>query len=111
MAIPANRPIIGIIVTHFSFGSFFASHGRSTSPFLTRREWKYLFGRDRIAEELPNDEAGRELSGDENGFILVEGAGETAAEVPSPSSNGLRSMVVEAIEANCMYGECWMFTR
>lgn len=28
--------------THFSRGSFLSSHGRSISPFLTRREWKYF---------------------------------------------------------------------
>ena len=33
-----------MIVTHFSLGSFLSSHGRSISPFLIRREWKYLGG-------------------------------------------------------------------
>ena len=70
-----------MIVTHFSLGSFFALHGCSTSPFFTLLEWKYLDGSPRTAEEEPNDEAGLELKGEENGFPL--GAG----EIPSP--NGL----------------------
>lgn len=70
-----------MIVTHFSFGSFFALHGCSTSPFLTRLEWKYLDGRARTADEEPKDDAGLELIGDEKGFVL--GAGEMS------SPNGL----------------------
>lgn len=30
------------MVIHFSFGLFFSSHGRSSSPFFLRREWKYV---------------------------------------------------------------------
>jgi hypothetical protein len=71
-----------MIVTHFSLGSTFAFHGWSTSPFRTRLEWKYLDGSPALrADEEPNDDAGLELNGDENGFTL--GAG----EISSP--NGL----------------------
>jgi hypothetical protein len=69
-------------VTHFSFGSTFALHGCSTSPFRTRLEWKYLCGRPRTADEEPNDDAGLELKGEEKGLPLP-GAG----EISSP--NGL----------------------
>ena len=71
------------MVTHFSLGSFFSLHGCSTSPFLTRREWKYLDGSARTAEDDPNEDAGRELKGDANGFV---GAGEIP--LPSPLLNG-----------------------
>lgn len=70
------------MVTHFSLGSFFDRHGCSTSPFLTRRLWKYLEGMPpRIADEEPKEEAGRELKGEEKG--LTRGAGEMS------SPNGL----------------------
>src|SRR5277367_4418896 len=71
----------GIMVTHFSFGSFLFFQGCSTSPFRTLLEWKYLCGiAPRMADEEPKDEAGLELKGEANGF--GRGAGEM------PSSNG-----------------------
>lgn len=79
---PSNRPIKGMIVTHFSFGSFLLFHGCSTSPFRTLLEWKYLDERPRTADDEPKDDAGLELKGEENGF--ARGAG----EMPS-SPNGL----------------------
>jgi hypothetical protein len=75
---PNNKPINGIIVTHFSFGSFFDLHGCSTSPFFTLLEWKYLWGSPRTADEEPNDEAGLELKGEAKGF------GRGAGEISSP---------------------------
>ncbi len=48
------------MVTHFSLGSFFASHGFSTSPLCTLLEWKYLDGRALTAEEEPKEDAGLE---------------------------------------------------
>jgi hypothetical protein len=69
-------------VTHFSFGSTFALHGCSTSPFRTLLEWKYRCGRPRTADEEPNDEAGLEPKGEEKGLPLP-GAGEMS------SPNGL----------------------
>jgi hypothetical protein len=68
MAVPNARPINGMMVTHFSFGSFLANQGFSTSPFRTLLEWKYLDGIGRTAEEEPSDDAGLELSGDAKGF-------------------------------------------
>lgn len=60
------------MVTHFSFGSFFSSHGLSNSPFLTLLEWKYLFGMGRVnAEDEPSVEADREAEGVENGFVRI----------------------------------------
>lgn len=73
MANPMANPINGIIVTHFSFGSTFAIHGFSTSPFRTRLEWKYLEGSARTAEEDPSDDAGRDVKGEEKGFDLGAG--------------------------------------
>ena len=67
-----------MIVTHFSFGSFFALHGCSTSPFRTLLEWKYLDGSPRTADEEPNDDAGLELKGEAKGF------GRGAGEISSP---------------------------
>jgi hypothetical protein len=83
IANPTAKPIKGIMVTHFSFGSFFANHGRSTSPFFTRLEWKYLEGSPRTADDEPNDDAGLELKGEANGFAFVLGAGDMS------SPNGL----------------------
>jgi hypothetical protein len=68
-----------MIVTHFSLGSTFDIHGRSTSPFRTLLEWKYLEGSARTADEEPNEEAGLELKGDEKGFVFVLGAGEMSS--------------------------------
>lgn len=68
-------------MTHFSLGSFFVRHGCSTSPLRTRREWKYLEGRERTADDEPNEDAGLELKGDEKGLPL--GAGDMS------SPNGL----------------------
>lgn len=66
------------MVTHFSLGSFFDLHGCSTSPLRTRLEWKYLEGTPaRTADEEPNDDAGLELNGEENGLTL--GAGEMSS--------------------------------
>ena len=63
-----------MIVTHFSFGSFFAFHGCSTSPFRTLLEWKYLEARPpRTADEEPNEDAGLEVKGEAKGF--ARGAG------------------------------------
>ena len=41
---PSTIPTIGITSTHFSRGSLFflSNHGFFASPFLIRREWKYL---------------------------------------------------------------------
>lgn len=56
--------MIGMIVIHFSFGSFEVSHGLSTCPFFTRREWKYLptpaefTARDEFAAEADVDAYG-----------------------------------------------------
>lgn len=62
---PIKIPMMGRIVTHFSFGSFLSSHGFSTSPFLILREWKYLWlrvSRERpSALELPKLDAGLEI--------------------------------------------------
>ena len=62
---PIKIPMMGRIVTHFSLGSFFSSHGFSTSPFLILREWKYLWlrvSRERpSALELPKLDAGLEI--------------------------------------------------
>lgn len=66
-------------MTHFSFGSFFDLHGCSTSPFRTRLEWKYLEGRERTAEDEPNEDAGLEVKGEENGLALPLGAGEMSS--------------------------------
>jgi hypothetical protein len=74
---PNNNPMMGMIVTHFSFGSTFALHGCSTSPFRTLLEWKYLCGRPRTADEEPKDDAGLELNGEEKGLPL--GAGEMSS--------------------------------
>lgn len=75
---PNRRPISGMIVTHFSFGSTFALHGCSTSPFRTRREWKYLDGiAPRTADEEPNEDAGLEVKGEAKGF--ARGAGEMSS--------------------------------
>lgn len=84
-ASPMANPINGIIVTHFSFGSFFATHGFSTSPFLTRLEWKYLEGSGPAckADEEPKDDAGLELNWEEKGF--VGGAG----DISSPNGSSL----------------------
>ena len=72
---PIASPINGIIVTHFSFGFLFAIHGFSTSPFLTRLEWKYLGGSgpSRKADEEAEDDTGLEVNGVEKG--LAGGAG------------------------------------
>lgn len=71
-------------MTHFSLGSTFASHGFSTSPFLTRLEWKYLEGAARTAEEEPKEDAGLEVLGEEKGFAFGPLG---VAEISSP--NGL----------------------
>ena len=61
-----NKPIKGMIVTHFSFGSFLFFHGCSISDFRIFLEWKYLGGcADRTADEEPNDDL--EVNGEENG--------------------------------------------
>jgi len=59
-----------MMVTHFSFGSFFSLHGCSTSPFFTRLLWKNRDGPTllRSAEEPPKEDAGRELYCESNGF-------------------------------------------
>jgi len=63
-------PISGMMVTHFSFGSFRSSQGLSCSPFLIRREWKYLgAGADWKPLEEPIADAGMEPYGDEKGFL------------------------------------------
>ena len=41
MARPRKMPIRGMMVTHFSRGSFFVSQGFSISPFFILRLWKY----------------------------------------------------------------------
>lgn len=62
----------GKMVTHFSFGSLFPSHGFSISPFFTRREWKYLCPRVSklrpTALESPKLEGGLDAAGVPNGF-------------------------------------------
>ena len=62
-----------MIVTHFSFGSFFDLHGCSTSPFRTLLEWKYLEGSPRSTDEEPKDDAGLEFKGEANGFARAAG--------------------------------------
>ena len=100
IANPNANPINGMMVTHFSFGSFLALHGCSTSPFRTLLEWKYLAGSARTADEEPREDAGLEVKGDEKGFVLgadeisspkgllllsgVPGLGVVAAETPLP---------------------------
>jgi hypothetical protein len=90
---PNANPINGIIVIHFSLGSFLSLHGCSTSPFLTRLEWKYLEGSARTAEEEPNDDAGLELKGEEKGF--ARGAG----EISSP--NGSLRVLLSGVPGRC----------
>lgn len=65
-------------MTHFSFGSTFALHGCSTSPFRTLLEWKYRCGRPRTADEEPSEDAGLELKGEEKG-LPRPGAGEMSS--------------------------------
>lgn len=97
-------PINGMIVTHFSFGSTLSIHGFSTSPLRTRLEWKYLEGPPPwIADEEPNDDAGLDVKGVENGLLLVLGAGEISSPNGFPLTSGVPSgvpglIVVVAVE-------------
>lgn len=61
---------MGMIVTHFSLGSFFPRHGCETSPFRTRLLWKYFCGIPRMPEAEPKEEAGRDPKGEANGLPL-----------------------------------------
>ena len=74
----------GIMVTHFSRGSFLASHGFDTSPFLIRLLWKKRFGRAENPEVDPQFEVGRgggsDGSGDSHGVI--------SSAVPSRGGGG-----------------------
>src|SRR5450432_253242 len=88
MARPRKRPIRGIIVTHFSLGSFFVFQGWVIVPFGTLLEWKYRWETPpRMAEEA--EETGLELNGDEKGF--GRGFGEM------PSSNGFTFLPVSGV--------------
>jgi hypothetical protein len=67
MPTPMSSPAHGIMVTHFSRGSFFASHGFDTVPFLTLLLWKYRpgtrrFGCDENLAENPDVDPGTELA-------------------------------------------------
>lgn len=60
------------MVTHFSLGSTFFSHGCSISPFCTLLEWKYLEGGGRAAEDdEATDDAGLEVKGVEKGLCVL----------------------------------------
>ena len=67
----------GIMVTHFSRGSFLVSHGFDTSPFLIRLLWKKRVGRVENPEVDPSFEVGRGSgsggSGDSHGVISSTG--------------------------------------
>ena len=80
--------MIGIMVTHFSFGSFLLLHGCSTSPFRTRLEWKNLEGIPRTADDEPKEDGGLEVRGVPNGLVFL-GAG----EMSSPNGSRLLSGV------------------
>lgn len=85
--------MIGIIVTHFSLGSFLLLHGCSTSPFRTLLEWKNLEGIPRTADDEPNDDGGLEVRGVPNGLLLPLGA----AEISSAKGSRLLSGVPDRI--------------
>src|SRR3569833_3331515 len=62
---PRTMPRTGRMVTHFSLGSAFSSHGFSTSPLRTRRLWMYRWARSSkrvppLALEEPKLYVGRE---------------------------------------------------
>lgn len=62
-------PMMGIIVDHFSLGSFLVSHGFSISSLLILREWKYRGGA-LVCKPVddPIADAGIEPYGEANGF-------------------------------------------
>ena len=65
---------MGMMVTHFSFGSLFFLHGCSTSPLRTRLDRKNLGGAPAPPtcplEDEPKDEPGLETSGVAKGLGL-----------------------------------------
>ena len=82
-ASPKKMPISGMIVTHFSFGSFTSSQGRSISPFLILLDRKYLgwSGCWKPVVE-PRAEAGIEPYGEAKGFGRGVGSIRSLSGVP-----------------------------
>lgn len=83
------------MVTHFSLGSFLSSQGLSTSPFLTRLEWKYLCWGIWSAVDEPAAETGMDPYGVVKGFAL--GAGVMASLSGVPGRRGVGFAVVFAV--------------
>lgn len=76
-------PMSGIMVVHFCRGSFFSSHGFSTSSFLIRLEWKNLFGCASIPVVDPMVDPGMEPYGVEKGFWRCTGSMRSFSGVPA----------------------------